>query len=74
VTELVAAAPPEEQREPRAQTGVVYVGDVATVCVVEDVPSVGDVIRADEDCVVERVRYTRDGRVLIYARPFDDAA
>lgn len=74
MTELVAAAPPGEQREPRARTGVVHVGGIATVCVVEDVPSVGDVIRGDAECVVEKVRYARDGRVLIYARPFDDAA
>ena len=77
VTELVDAggpdAPPSHRRK-----GILRVGELATVCIVEDIPSVGDMIsadsRADSACIVEKVRFTREGRVVIDARPFDDAA
>ena len=64
VTELVDR---DERR--RGREGVIHVNGVATVCTVEQVPAVGDVIRGDLPAVVERVRVTRTGRVLIYAQP-----
>jgi len=48
---------------------VVHVEDLAIVCVVAEVPQVGDRIHGDIPAVVEKVRVTRDGHVRIYARP-----
>jgi len=64
VTELVDRGEPARGRE-----GVIHMGGVATVCVVEHIPVVGDVIRGEIPGVVEKVKVTRRGRVLIYARP-----
>lgn len=64
VTELVARDEPAKGRE-----GVIHLGSLATVCFVEQIPSVGDVIRGQVPGIVEKVKITRGGRVLIYARP-----
>lgn len=69
VTELVDSEQPDGRQPTRGRKGVVHMGGLATVCVVEDVPAVGDLIRGDVAGVVEKVRVTREGRVLIYARP-----
>jgi hypothetical protein len=53
----------------RGREGVIHIGEIATVCTVEHVPAVGDVIFGERPGVVEKVRLTRTGRVLIYARP-----
>ena len=72
VTELVDREDGERRHAFRGRRGVVHMGGLATVCMVEDVPSVGDVIRADVPGVVEKVRVTREGRVVVYARPLHD--
>lgn len=53
----------------RGRKAVVYVEGLAIVCVVAEVPLVGDRIHGDIPAVVEKVRVTRDGHVRIYARP-----
>jgi len=61
-----------DRRDParaKGRHGVIHIGPVATVCVVEEVPVVGDLIRGEVPGIVEEVRITRHGRVLIYARP-----
>ena len=64
VTELVDRGEPARGRE-----GIVHIGGLATVCLVEQIPTVGDLIRGQAPGIVERVKITRRGRVLIYARP-----
>ena len=49
--------------------GVIRLGERATICRVEHVPAVGDLIHGDVTGVVERVRIDRDGRVSIFATP-----
>jgi hypothetical protein len=71
VTELVDAEQGERNRPVRGRKGVVHLDGLATVCIVEEVPAVGDLIRGDVAGIVEKVRITREGRVLIYARPAD---
>ena len=44
-----------------------------TVCIVADVPVVGDLIHGSAPAVVDRVRITRDGVVRVYASPVDAA-
>jgi hypothetical protein len=51
--------------------GVIQIGEQTTVCRVEHVPSVGDLIHGEVAGVVERVRIGRDGRISIFARPAD---
>ena len=68
VTELVERDGPARGRE-----GVIYMDGIATVCVVEQVPAVGDTIQGERGGTVEKVRLTRQGRVLIYARPVTDS-
>jgi hypothetical protein len=64
VTELVERDEPARGRE-----GVIHMSGIATVCSVEQVPAVGDVIYGRCPGIVEDVRITRTGRVLIYAQP-----
>jgi hypothetical protein len=71
VRELVETEQGERSRPVRGRKGVVHLQGLATVCIVEDVPAVGDLIRGDVAAIVEKVRVTREGRVLIYARPAD---
>jgi hypothetical protein len=71
VTELVDTEQAERSRSRRGRKGVVHLQGLATVCIVEDVPAVGDLIRGEVAAIVEKVRVTREGRVLIYARPAD---
>ncbi len=66
VTELVQREAPGKAREKR---GVVHVGARSTVCRIEGMPVVGDLIRGDTPGIVEKVKVTRDGRVVVYARP-----
>ena len=42
---------------------------LSVVCIVEQIPAVGDMIRGAVPGIVEKVRITRHGRVLIDARP-----
>jgi hypothetical protein len=49
--------------------GVIRIGQSATICRVEHVPAVGDLIHGDVTGVVERVRIDRNGRVSIFATP-----
>src|SRR3954454_23788441 len=72
VTELVereVAGAPRGIPAPRRRMGVIRLGDSATICRVEHVPAVGDLIHGDVTGVVERVRIDRDGRVAIFATP-----
>jgi hypothetical protein len=72
VTELVGRDVPGAPRELPARwrrMGVIWIGESATVCRVEHVPAVGDLIHGDVTGVVERVRIGRDGRVSIFATP-----
>jgi len=48
---------------------VIYVDDLAIVCVVAAVPMVGDLIHGDIPAIVDKVCVTRDGHARIYARP-----
>ena len=72
VTELVerdVAGAPHDISAPRRRMGVIRLGESATICRVEHVPAVGDLIHGDVTGVVERVRIDRDGRVSIFATP-----
>ncbi len=59
----------EISSQSRGRKGVIHMGGLATVCLVEDVPAGGDVIQGATQGVVARVKITRRGRVLIYAWP-----
>lgn len=48
---------------------MIYVDDLAIVCVVAAVPMVGDLIHGDIPAIVDKVCVTRDGHVRIHARP-----
>ena len=72
VTELIerdVAGAPRDIPAPRRRMGVIRLGESATICRVEHVPAVGDLIHGDVTGVVERVRIDRDGRVSIFATP-----
>jgi len=72
VTELLERNVPGAPREmpgPRRRMGVIRIGQSATICRVEHVPAVGDLIHGDVTGVVERVRIDRNGRVSIFATP-----
>ena len=62
------AIPSSEHQESRGRRAVVQLGGVATVCVVAEIPRVGDVIHANVTGVVENVRVTRDGLIRVHAR------
>ena len=64
VVELVDHDEPSRGRE-----GVLTLGGLSVVCIVEQIPAVGDMIRGAVPGIVEKVRITRHGRVLIDARP-----
>jgi hypothetical protein len=64
VTELVDREEPARGRE-----GVITLDGLSVVCIVEQIPVVGDTIRGAVPGIVEKVRITRHGRVLIDARP-----
>ena len=49
--------------------GVVRIGEQTTVCRVEHVPAVGDLIHGTVTAIVETVRVARNGRVSIVASP-----
>ena len=65
VRELVDS---EDPARSKGRPGVIYIGDLAVVCVVEQVPAVGDTIGGEAPGIVEKVSITRRGRVLIHAR------
>ena len=60
---------PDEEQSPRAPMGVIRIGERTTVCRVEHVPAVGDLIHGDVTGVVEKVQIARSGRVSIFASP-----
>lgn len=45
-----------------------HVGDMTTVCVLEEVPCPGDLIYGNATAVVEKVLVKRDGVVRVHAR------
>jgi len=72
VTELVERDRPgrtESEATPRAPMGVLRIGEHTTLCRVEHVPAVGDLIHGTVNGIVETVRIARNGRVSIIARP-----
>jgi hypothetical protein len=72
VTELVereVARAPREAPAPHGRMGVIRIGERATVCRVEHVPAVGDLVHGDVTGIVDRVRIAHDGRVSIFATP-----
>ncbi len=64
VTRLVDA----QARPRRRRQGVVSMDGVATMCLLDELPAIGDLIHGHVPGVVEKVRVTRAGRVLIDAR------
>ena len=66
VTELVQREAPAK---PAGRRGVVHVRALSTVCLIEGIPGVGDLIRGDTPGIVEKVKVRRDGRLVVYARP-----
>ena len=72
VTELVERDVSGVARElpvRRGRMGVIRMGEQATVCRVEHVPTVGDLIHGEVTGIVQRVRIGRNGRVSIFATP-----
>jgi len=72
VTELVERdhpGPSESEAASRAPMGVLRIGEHTTLCRVEHVPAVGDLIHGAVTGIVETVRIARNGRVSIVARP-----
>ena len=63
------ARPSSEPQESGGRRAIVHLGEVATVCVVAEVPLVGDVIHGNVSGVVETVRLTRDGIIRVQAKP-----
>lgn len=53
----------------RAPLGVLRIGEHTTVCRVEHVPAVGDLIHGAVTGIVETVRIARSGRISIVASP-----
>jgi len=53
----------------RAPLGVLRIGEHTTVCRVEHVPAVGDLIHGTVSGIVETVRIARSGRISIVASP-----
>ena len=48
---------------------MVHVDGLAIVCVVAELPTIGDRIHGDIPAIVDKVCLARDGHVRIYARP-----
>jgi hypothetical protein len=59
----------DEDQAPPAPMGVLRIGAETTVCRVEHVPAVGDLIHGTVTAIVEKVRIARNGRVSIVASP-----
>ena len=59
----------DEDHAPPAPMGVLRIGEQTTVCRVEHVPAVGDLIHGTVTAIVETVRVARNGRVSIVASP-----
>ena len=59
----------EEDTASPAPMGVLRIGEQTTVCRVEHVPAVGDLIHGTVTAIVETVRIARNGRVSIVASP-----
>ena len=51
----------------RGRRAIVQIDGSHTVCLVADVPIVGDLIHGSAPAVVDRVRVTRDGVVRVFA-------
>ena len=64
-----AAEGSDEETAPSAPMGVLRIGEQTTVCHVEHVPAVGDLIHGTVTAIVETVRVARNGRVSIVASP-----
>jgi hypothetical protein len=72
VTELVQRDVSDrrvEEQGPRGPLGVIRIGGQTTMCRVEHVPAVGDLIHGTVTGIVETVRIARNGRVSIVASP-----
>jgi hypothetical protein len=66
VTRLVERARPPDPAKRRA---VLHLGRLSRICVVEHLPAVGDLVRGEVPGVVEKVSVTRNGMIMIHARP-----
>ena len=64
-----AADGADKNQAPSAPMGVLRIGEQTTVCRVEHVPAVGDLIHGTVTAIVETVRVARNGRVSIVASP-----
>ena len=62
-----AADAADKNQAPSAPMGVLRIGEQTTVCRVEHVPAVGDLIHGAVTAIVETVRVARNGRVSIVA-------
>ena len=66
VTRLVDRARPPDPMRRRA---VLHLGRLSRICVLEHLPAVGDLVRGEVPAVVEKVSITRNGMIMIHARP-----
>jgi len=53
----------------RAPLGVLRIGEHTTLCRIEHIPAVGDLIHGTVTGIVETVRVARSGRISIVASP-----
>ena len=60
-----------ERSRPSGRKAVVHLGDAATVCVLDGIPCVGDLIYGNVTAVIEKVCVRRDGVVRVHARRFE---
>jgi hypothetical protein len=66
---LVRQLVKSEDDSERAPLGVLRIGEHTTVCRVEHLPAVGDLIHGTVSGIVETVRIARSGRISIVASP-----
>ena len=55
--------------DPVKRRAVLHLGRLRRICVVEHLPTVGDLVRGEVPGVVEKVSVTRSGMIMIHARP-----
>lgn len=56
-----------ERDGPQGTRAVLEIDGLAVLCVVAEIPVVGDVVHGDVTAIVEKVRVTREGHVYITA-------
>lgn len=57
-----------ERDGPQGTRAVLEIDGLAVFCVVAEIPVVGDVVHGDVTAIVEKVRVTREGHVVIEAQ------